>query len=226
MEMAYVKVYQDWTKATAKLKDAEKGRLIDAMVAYATTGEDVSADLSGNEQYLFPMFQAQIDRDRQALEDYSKKQSANGSKGGRPRKNPPFFSETQQNPKNPPFFSETQKSHNKEKDYEDIPPISPKGERFTAFWKAYPRKVGKGAAEKAFSKLKVTDSMLEAMLEAIAAQKQSTQWRRDGGQYIPHPATWLNQRRWEDETDEAPFEPESYDDFVPEPVGSWESMYG
>lgn len=226
MEMAYVKVYQDWTKATAKLKDAEKGRLIDAMVLYATTGEDVSADLSGNEQYLFPMFQAQIDRDRQALEDYSKKQSANGSKGGRPRKNPVVFEETQQNPKNPPVFSETQKSHNKEKDYEDIPPISPKGDRFAVFWKAYPRKVGKGAAEKAFSKLKVTGSMLESMIEAIEAQKQSMQWRRDGGQYIPHPATWLNQHRWEDETDEMPFEPENYDDFVPEPVGSWESMYG
>ena len=37
------------------------------------------------------------------------------------------------------------------------------------------------------------------MIQAVEKQKQSTQWQRDGGQYIPHPATWLNQERWEDE---------------------------
>lgn len=113
MDMTYVKVYQDWTEATRKLKEAEKGRLIDAMVIYAATGEDVSDRLSGNEQYVFPMFQAQIDRDRQALESYSRKQSENGSKGGRPKKpkNPSVFTE---NPKNPPLFSKTQKIYNKD----------------------------------------------------------------------------------------------------------------
>lgn len=128
MEMTYVKVYQDWTEATRKLKEAEKGRLIDAMVVYAATGEDVSDRLSGNEQYVFPMFQAQIDRDRQALADFSRKQSANGSKGGRPRKNPknpPLFEE---NPKNPPLFLETQKSYNKDNNNNYTPPTPPQGE--------------------------------------------------------------------------------------------------
>ena len=37
------------------------------------------------------------------------------------------------------------------------------------------------------------------MIGAVEAQKQTEQWKRDGGQYIPHPATWLNQMRWEDE---------------------------
>lgn len=67
---------------------------------------------------------------------------------------------------------------------------------FSAFWDAYPRKVGKGAAQKAFSKAKVP---LTVLLSALEQQKQSDQWNRDGGQYIPYPATWLNQRRWEDE---------------------------
>ena len=107
MNLSYVKVYADWKKATEKLKDAEKGRLIDAMVVYATTGEDHSDALSGNEQYLFPVFQASIDRDRRELDDYIQKQSENGKKGGRPKKNPPVSDE---NPKNPPVFSETQKS--------------------------------------------------------------------------------------------------------------------
>ena len=42
--------------------------------------------------------------------------------------------------------------------------------------------------------------MLETMIQAIEQHKRSDQWTRDNGQYIPHPATWLNQRRWEDET--------------------------
>ena len=37
------------------------------------------------------------------------------------------------------------------------------------------------------------------MLAAIERQKQTAQWKENGGQYIPHPATWLNGRRWEDE---------------------------
>jgi len=40
------------------------------------------------------------------------------------------------------------------------------------------------------------------ILKAIAVQRQSEQWQRDRGQYIPHPATWLHQRRWEDEAPE------------------------
>ena len=72
--------------------------------------------------------------------------------------------------------------------------------RFSAFWKAYPRKAGKGAAEKAFKKYKPDDDLLSAMLKAIQRQLDSTQWKESGGQFIPYPATWLNQRRWEDET--------------------------
>ncbi len=127
MKMTYVKVYQDWAKATRKLKEAEKGRLIDAMVAYAVTGEDVSDQLSGNEQYVFPMFQAQIDRDRQELAAYSQKQSENGSKGGRPRKNPKNPPLSDGNPKNPPLFVEsqnTQKSQDNNNNYE-VPPLTP-----------------------------------------------------------------------------------------------------
>lgn len=71
-------------------------------------------------------------------------------------------------------------------------------EDFDAFWKVYPRKVGKKDAKKAFEKaLKSTDA--ETMIRAVIAQKSSGQWTRDNGQYIPNPATWLNQGRWDDE---------------------------
>lgn len=86
------------------------------------------------------------------------------------------------------------------------PPIPPKEatqttyeSRFKDFWAAYPKKVGKGAAEKAFTHCKPDDSLLATMLLALELQKQSSQWKRDGFRYVPNPATWLNQRRWEDE---------------------------
>ena len=73
---------------------------------------------------------------------------------------------------------------------------------FDAFWSAYPRKVGKGAASKSFDRA-IMKTDLKTMLDAIEAQKQSEQWRRDGGQFIPYPATWLNQERWADEVQSA-----------------------
>ena len=37
------------------------------------------------------------------------------------------------------------------------------------------------------------------MSAALERDKRSEQWRRDNGDFIPHPASWLNGRRWEDE---------------------------
>lgn len=72
-------------------------------------------------------------------------------------------------------------------------------ERFDRFWSAYPKKVGKGAAERAFAKYKPDDDLTDRMIRAVEQAKRSDQWRKDGGQFIPNPATWLNQKRWEDE---------------------------
>lgn len=67
---------------------------------------------------------------------------------------------------------------------------------FEQFWAVYPRKVGKKDALKAFKKAKTS---VDVLIAAIERQKQSQQWIKDDGQYIPNPATWLNQGRWEDE---------------------------
>jgi len=72
-------------------------------------------------------------------------------------------------------------------------------EGFDQFWKLYPRKASKGSAEKAWKKLSVTPDLFNLMLEALTKQATSIDWLKSGGQYIPHPASWLNSRRWEDE---------------------------
>ena len=98
----------------------------------------------------------------------------------------------------------TKEYNTKEFITKDIPPISPKGEKdcsdlFNQFWTAYPKHIAKQSAVKAFEKLKPDEKLLEAMLKAIEMQRESKQWEKDGGAFIPYPATWLNQRRWEDE---------------------------
>lgn len=70
---------------------------------------------------------------------------------------------------------------------------------FDRFWSAYPRKVAKQSALKAFVKLAPDESLLGRMLAALEWQSRSEGWMKDGGKFIPHPASWLNDRRWEDE---------------------------
>jgi len=75
--------------------------------------------------------------------------------------------------------------------------VQGEGGGFDAFWAAYPRKESKQAARKAWSRLRPPAELQAAILAAVARQKGSEQWLRG---VIPHPATWLNNRRWEDES--------------------------
>ena len=75
----------------------------------------------------------------------------------------------------------------------------PRKTGFDRFWAAYPRKVGKQAARKSWSRLKPSAELTQRILDAVEYQKGSRQWRENNGQFIPNPATWLNQGRWEDE---------------------------
>jgi uncharacterized protein YdaU (DUF1376 family) len=74
-------------------------------------------------------------------------------------------------------------------------------ERFERFWAAYPRKVGRDAAWKEWLKRSPTNDLTDYMIIKIAEHRASPQWLRDGGQFIPHPRTWLSQGRWQDEAD-------------------------
>ena len=66
---------------------------------------------------------------------------------------------------------------------------------FDEFWKAYPRKVAKPNALKSWNKIKPSQDLLSKIIQAIKDQKLS----ETDPKFIPHPATWLNAARWEDE---------------------------
>jgi len=70
-------------------------------------------------------------------------------------------------------------------------------DKFDIFWTAYPRKTAKGTAEKSWKKIKPDDQLLEEILAAVAKQKLT--WTDP--KFIPHPASWLNAKRWLDGVD-------------------------
>jgi hypothetical protein len=69
---------------------------------------------------------------------------------------------------------------------------------FERFWEAWPKKVAKEDAKKAFIKLNPESSLFETIIEFVIKAKGSIEWKKDKGQFIPYPATFLNGKRWED----------------------------
>ena len=70
---------------------------------------------------------------------------------------------------------------------------------FDEFWARYPKKKSKGQAERAWVRIKPDETLFAAILSGLERAKASYDWRKDGGKYIPYPATWLNAKGWEDE---------------------------
>lgn len=75
----------------------------------------------------------------------------------------------------------------------------PTDERFETWYSAYPKKVGKQKAKAAFQKINWREVDFDHMLAALEEHKQSEDWTKDNGKYIPHPTTYLNRGGWDDE---------------------------
>lgn len=78
---------------------------------------------------------------------------------------------------------------------------------FDAFWSSYPRRVNKVGAKRSWTRINPDPKLQGTILLALDAHKRSEQWTKDEGRFIPHPATWLNQKRWEDDLKPAKLAP-------------------
>ena len=193
--MQYLKIWLSFEENLAPLTDDETGRLLRMMLHYAGTGEP-PASFKGNELFVWAAAKQMID----AAEIKAETLRQNGLKGGRPTKQSEAGeSREKQTKANESNGKQTKadeslkvnvnvKDNVKEKDKENR-------ERFVRFWAAYPRKTAKETALRAFLKLSPDESLLQQMLTAIDRQKKTAQWQEDGGRFIPHPATWLNQKQ-------------------------------
>ena len=178
--MKMLKVYTDFAEDLEPLSEAEIGRLFKAMLQYAST--ETVPDLKGNERFLWSTVKKNIDRQKESYDNM-----CTTNKRIATERNEALRSVTKRNG----ALQDKDKDKDKEKD-KDINTL------FESFWSAYPKKKAKENARKAFAKaLKLTT--LEDLLAAIEANKQTKQWQKDNGQYIPYPASWLNEHGWEDE---------------------------
>ena len=91
-----------------------------------------------------------------------------------------------------------------EEDHTPKPPAAAPPDGFSTFWDVYPRKKAKADAQKAWRRL-APDSELQARIQAaVRLQAGSQAWQKDGGQFVPYPASWLRAGQWDDEPDRRP----------------------
>ena len=77
--------------------------------------------------------------------------------------------------------------------------------QFAQFWERYPRKEGRKRAREKWKRLNPDPALFAEIMAGLERHIRSEQWRRG---VIPHPTTWLNGERWEDElTDNGPSGP-------------------
>jgi hypothetical protein len=71
-------------------------------------------------------------------------------------------------------------------------------EEFEKFWAAYPRKVAKAEARKAWAQTASIRPDTDSLIKAVLSHCKTEQWMKSNGAFIPHAATWLRGERWED----------------------------
>ena len=139
-------------------------------------------------------YHPQCDAEIKGYKAKAERARLNGKLGGRPSKTKKVSSRLQGKTK-----SKTRSKANQEP-ITSSTPLTPQGaELFDRFWTCYPKKRAKADAEKAWAKLGPDAAQADRIVDAVEAFKGTSDWLKDGGQYIPYPATWLNGRRWEDD---------------------------
>lgn len=211
MGKAYFPMYNSYLKKTANLSDSELGRLVRALMEYSTYG--TKPNLNGRESGVFDFIAYDIDEAANNYAEVCEKNRENINK--RYKEDTTVYDRI---PTDTKPTKEKQKQKLKQKD--NIPPKSPNGDspaRFAEFWQAYPRKVGKAAAEKSWKRLHLTAELFAKIMAAVETAKHTEQWQEQNGRFIPNPATWLNQGRWDDE-----YADNGTSDFDPDdPYAAW-----
>ena len=187
--------HDDYYDRLKRLSNEEVGNLFRQLMLFHAGRFDEMSDFIDSEGIAFDFIADDIVRMEEKHNATSETNKINGSKGGRPKKRVEP-TETEENRTKPTETEQKRtkpyKDKDKDKDKEKDIDIS-----FERFWKCYPRHTAKYNARKSFQKINPDEELLSKMIAAVERQKQSSQWQEE--RYIPHPATWLNQHRWEDE---------------------------
>ena len=198
----YISFFRSYWDAIKALKDDDRLSFYDAIFNYSF--DAVEPELGGALAGMWTLMKPNVDKSiTRAAAGKITKSNRNQTESNRNQNEIKTESNRNQNSKNGYMEKEEEKEEEEEKEKEkeedtDKEKYNSAHDDFLRFWQEYPRKVGKRDAKKAFDKaVKLVDA--QTIIDAVASQKNSSQWKKDGGTFIPYPATWLNRGSWDDE---------------------------
>lgn len=220
-------LYTKYVTQIEKLDDFQRGVLFLAIMRYQCGLE--LPDMDPVVDMLFSVIKEQMDADTQKYEETCAKRSEAGRKGADKTNrqkaanaenadsakrqksakaaNAGFAeNEERQKPANSPDSeSESDSESDSDKAYKTAQCARVReDDAFEVFWKAYPKKVGKSDCRQIWEKLRPSKELFAKIMSTLSAASASDQWTREGHRFVPNPATWLRQGRWDDDVGSYP----------------------
>ena len=187
--------YRSFWEAIKVLPKKDRLPILEAIISYGLDGAEPSS-LNQSQLAFFSLVRPNLDASRKKAE--SGKQ---GGKSGKQTASKPQANDKQGEPERE---KEKEKEEEKEieiegeKEKEQAESSAPhSGKPFTAFWDAYPTKIGRSDAWDAWRQLNPSQLIAGKILAALDAWKKSGQWTEDGGRFIPSAANFLSKGYWQ-----------------------------
>ena len=214
-------IYIEEMNALKELKDEEMGIFFRAMISFAETGK--VPPLPEKLLFVFRLITAHIERDHKKYMDVCEKRRIAGKKGGEATREkrkaeqasqasedfstPDKYSKDSEKPdtdicsKDSDLKNKDESNHTDASDSNKIQKQETKPNiqtQFEEFWKSYPKKKNQRQARKEYERLNPSMEKHREIMDSLEKQKKSNEWKIENGRYIPFPARWLSDRRWED----------------------------
>lgn len=200
-----LRIWHSYIEAARMLSDADRLAYYDALFDYGFDG--IEPELTGIPAAMFLLTKPNLDK--------SISKSEAGAIGGASKPEAKRKQTLSKPESNGNECASDKRIENREERIESIPPIPPTRGRkkttqelpdadFDAFWALYPKKKSKGEAKKAWAQVKPSREIISAIMAKLPLLAASHDWTKEGGQYVPNPATWLRAEGWEDEVKDAP----------------------
>ena len=196
-------VNKEWEGHLRYLDDKQQAELLRMMFAYNRCGK-VDESESPIVNSVFLTMRIYFDANNQKYEDVCQRRSEAGKKSAENRKKQSVPTNSTSVDSVPTNSTESESESESESDADAvIVGASADGgqypDDFEQFWAVYPKPQGKMAAFEEWRRRSPDAALLAKILAAVKAQSNQESWQREGGRFIPMPAAWIAQQRWDDE---------------------------
>ena len=186
MERKQFTFYRSFWDALRQMNKGDRLALFEAIATYGLDGK-LQKPLTDRQNSIFTLIRPNLDASyKKAVGAMQGKIAGNRKDTGKDKRNEKENEKEKEN-KNE---IETETENDCSKGVGDAEKL------FDSFWSVYPKKVGKAEARTVFAQV---DVPVEILIRAVQQQRSSLQWSKEGGRFIPNPASWLRRKGWEDE---------------------------